>query len=160
MLDFDEMRRIYHQTQIVRKPTYGIISGYHELPYVCMGTDDDGFTTRVRGKIHVSPRFLLRPKHLDPSYGEIFGEDEVDGQLAGRVFGFLGFRDKPVECTSESLTVDHVSASVDRVLSGVLDDIERMEDITMGVVITPNPRYFPVSIERFIASILEDEFRA
>ena len=91
MLSFDEMRRIFEHTEIVRKPTYGIISGYHELPYVCLGpAEEPGHqTVEVRGKVQVSPRFVLRPSHHEPSYDEIFGEDNVDQALAGRVFGFL-----------------------------------------------------------------------
>jgi hypothetical protein len=41
-----------------------------------------------------------------------------------------------------------------------LDAIERREDITTGVMVTPDARYFPVSIERLIAAVLEDEFSA
>ena len=160
MLSYSEMREIYRRTDIIRKPTYGIISGYHELPYVCLGRScrEGKQTTRVRGKIHVSPRFVIRPAHSENRYGEIFGEENVDVELAGRVFGFLGFRGRPVECSSEHLDVTHLDASIDQVLDGALDEIERREDITMGVIITPDSRYFPVSIERFISSILEDEF--
>lgn len=160
MLSNDEMRDIYQRTRIVRRPTYGIISGYHELPYVCLGTsfEPSRSTTHVRGKVHVSPRFLIRPAHLEPSYSEIFGEDNVDAALMGRVFGFLGFRGRPVECKSEHLELKHLDADVDRVLGEVLDELERYEDITTGVIITPNSRYYPVSVERFIATILEDEF--
>jgi hypothetical protein len=159
-LGSDEMREIYRRTVIVRKPTYGIVSGYHELPYVCLGSglDTDRQTTRVRGKVHVSPRFLIRPQHLEPSYSEIFGEENVDHALAGRLFGFMGFRSKPVECKSESLELQHLDASVDRVLSETLDELERREDITTGVFVTPDARYFPVSIERFISSIIDEEF--
>lgn len=162
MLSHDEMRDIYQRTKIIRRPTYGIISGYHELPYVCLGTalEPRYQTTEVRGKVQVSPRFLIRPSHLEPSYDEIFGEDNVDAALMGRLFGFLGFRDKPVECKSEHLEVKHLDATVDRALSEVLDQLERHEDITTGVIITPNSRYYPVSIERFISSVLEDEFSA
>ncbi len=160
MLSHDEMRQIYQHTRIVRRPTYGIISGYHELPYVCLGVsfEPNRSTTHVRGKVHVSPRFIIRPAHLEPSYAEIFGEDNVDAALMGRVFGFLGFKGRPVECKSEHLELKHLDADVDRVLSEVLDELERYEDITTGVIITPNSRYYPVSVERFIASILEDEF--
>ncbi|MDX9972611.1 MAG: hypothetical protein RBU21_06470 [FCB group bacterium] len=162
MLSHDEMRDIYQRTKIIRRPTYGIISGYHELPYVCLGAalEPRFQTTEVRGKVQVSPRFLIRPSHLEPSYEEIFGEDNVDAALMGRLFGFLGFRDKPVECKSEHLEVKHLDATVDRALSEVLDQLERHEDITTGVIITPNSRYYPVSIERFISSVLEDEFSA
>ncbi len=156
-----EMHEIFEQTVIIRKPTYGIVSGYHELPYICLGQslEESSKTTIVRGRVHVSPRFVLRPQHLEPDYAEIFGDDNVDREIAGRMFGYFGFRGKPVECKSEKLELSHEQASVDRLLSDELDELDRREDITTGVMITPNPRYFPVSIERFIASVLEDEFR-
>lgn len=156
----DEMRDIFERTEVIRRPTYGIVSGYHELPYVCLGDscEPDHVTTRVRGRVQVSPRFIIRPPHYEPSYEDIFGEENVDAALAGRVFGFLGFRLRPVECKSEYLEVEHLQISVERVLSDILDEMERTEDITTGVIVTPNCRYYPVSVERFIASVLEDEF--
>lgn len=156
-----EMHELFEQTVIVRKPTYGIVSGYHELPYICVGEDPAklGTTVLVKGRIQVSPRFVLRPQHMEPDYEEIFGSEHVDAAIAGRMFGFMGFRDRPVECTSEHLTLSNETTAVDRVLSRELDDLERREDITTGVLIAPNPRYFPVSVERFIASVLQDEFR-
>lgn len=162
MLGSDELREIFRRTQIIRKPTYGIISGYHTLPYVCLGVSGDKpfGTQQVKGKVHVSPRLIIRPQHYEPSYDEIFGEDNVDGELAGRIFGFMGFKGKPVECKSEHLEVRMIDSNVETVLSRTLDDLERNEDITTGVILTPNSRYYPVSIERFISSILEDEFSA
>ncbi len=160
MLGSDELREIFRRTQIVRKPTYGIISGYHTLPYVCLGVSDEKpfGTTQVKGKVHVSPRLIIRPTHYEPSYDEIFGEENVDGELSGRIFGFLGFKGKPVECKSENLEVRMLDTNVDTALSRTLDDLERNEDITTGVILTPNSRYYPVSVERFISSILDDEF--
>jgi hypothetical protein len=159
-LNSDEMRDIYERTVIVRRPTYGIVKGYHELPYVCLGRalDSDYGALRIRGKIHVSPQILIRPQHYQATYEQIFGEDNVDMGLCGRVFGYLGFSRKPVECSSEQLEVKQLEGTVDDLLSRQLDDLERNEDITTGVIITPNSRYYPVSIERFIASILDDEF--
>jgi len=159
-LSYSEMREIYANTEVIRRPTYGIVSGYHELPYVCLGAsfEPGRQTTRVRGKIQVSPRFVLRPHRYDPSYEDIFGRDNVDAQLVGRIFGFLGIRDRPVECKSEHLELTHLDAPVDRVLSAELDEMERQEDIKTGLIITPDSRYYPVSIERFIAGILADEF--
>lgn len=159
-LSGEEMREIFQQTVIVRRPTHGIVSGYHELPYVCLGSTYDSMhqTTRVKGKVRVSPRFVIRPQHYEPSYDEIFGEDNVDMALAGRVFGFLGFRGKPVECTSSDLEVKHLDNSMERVLTSTIDDLDRREDIRTGVIITPDTRYYPVSLERFISSVLEDEF--
>ena len=159
-LSGQEMRAIYDQTVVVRQPRYGIVKGYHELPYVCIGESfESGYnTTRVKGTIQVSPRFVIRPEQYGPSYEDIFGEDNVDNALTGRLFGFMGFHDRPVECTSENLEVKHVDANVDRVLGETLDELERQEDITTGVLISPNAQYYPVSIEKFISTILDDEF--
>lgn len=156
-----EMQEIFRRTEIVRRPTYGIVSGYHELPYVCLGDAcEHGFTTtEVRGRVQVSPRFVLRPSHYNPTYGEVFGEENVDLGLTGRMFGFLGFRDRPVECKSEYIAVKHLGESVESALAAILDELDRREDITTGVIITPNSHYYPVSVERFIAAILEDEFK-
>lgn len=155
------LRAIYDQTRIVRRPTYGIITGYHEVPFVVLGeSHEPGRTsTRIRGKIRVSPQLLLRPPSAEARYDDIFGEEQVDEVLVGRVFGFLGFRGRPVECTSDHLEVAHHDRSVELLLEEVLEDIEYREDITVGVVVTPDTRYYPVSIERLIASILDDEFR-
>jgi len=157
-----EMRAIYERTEVLRRPTYGIVSGYHELPYVCLGHDhDQGYgTLMVEGRIQVSPRFVITPQHLNPSYAEIFGEENVDAEICGRMFGYLGFRERPVECKSESLTVTKRGEDVEESVNEVLDRLARHEDITTGVIVTPDSRYYPVSLERFIATILEDEFRA
>ena len=159
-LDPNELKALYRKTVVVRRPTYGIVSGYHELPYVCIGEaiQRGHRTTVINGKVQVSPRFVIRPSHYDPSYEEIFGAEHMDVAIAGRVFGYLGFRDKPVECKSEYLNVSHVDATVDRVLSHTQDQLERDEDVSTGIIITPDARYFPVSVERFIASVIEDEF--
>jgi hypothetical protein len=161
----DDMRELFQQTVIVRKPTFGIVRGYHELPYVCIGeaVDSAARTTRVSGRIQVSPQFIIKPSHYQNSYEDIFGDDvfggeEADRTLAGRVFGFLGFPGRPVECSSGHLEVEGLDKTVDQTLSESLDKLERLEDITTGVIITPNSRYYPVSIERFITSVLDDEF--
>ncbi|HNR31910.1 MAG TPA: hypothetical protein PKI11_13555 [Candidatus Hydrogenedentes bacterium] len=159
-LSGEEMQDLYERTVIVRRPTYGIVSGYHELPYICLGASSEaGFATlRVRGRIHVSPRFVIRPAQYLPQYQEIFGEENVDVELQGRMFGFLGFRRRPVECKSEFLEVQRMREPVEHVLSSSLDELERHEDIRTGVIIAPDTRYYPVSVERFISSIVEDEF--
>lgn len=160
-LSGEELQNLFDRTVVVRRPTYGIISGYHELPYICLGVSaQEGFaTTRVRGRIHVSPRFVIRPAQFLPQYQEIFGEENVDDGLQGRVFGFLGFRRHPVECKSEYLEVQHLREPVEHALSSSMDELDRMEDIRTGVIITPDSRYYPVSVERFISTIVEDEFR-
>ena len=159
-LDGIEMRAIFDNTVIVRGPRYGIIKGYHELPYVCLSEAiEPGYkTTRVMGKVMVSPQFVITPQSYGPSYEEIFGSEHVDKELVGRMFGFMGFRDKPVECKSEYMNVEHTDRTIDQMLSETLDDLERREDITSGVLICPNAQYYPISVEKFISSILDDEF--
>lgn len=159
-LSSEEMRDIFRRTHIVRRPTYGIIKGYHELPYVCLGAAcEQGYqTTEVRGKVHVSPQFVIRPQHYAPTYEEVFGEENVDVALSGRIFGVLGFKSRPIECKSDHLAVRHLESGVDSALSATLDELERREDITTGVIITPDSRYYLISVERFISTILEDEF--
>jgi hypothetical protein len=160
-LSQNEMKELYDRTVVVRQPRFGIVSGYHELPYVCLGQAiESGYnSTEVRGSVQVSPRMVLRPPHLEASYGEIFGGDHVPEALVGRLFGFLGFRGRPVECRSQFLEVSHSRSSVDEALSATLDRLERLEDITTSVMISPNAEYFPVSVERLIYAVLEDEFR-
>lgn len=155
-----EMKSLFDRTVIVKQPRFGIVSGYHELPYVCIGESiQSGYqSTEVRGKVQVSPRIVLRPSHLEPSYAEIFGSEHTSNQIAGRLFGFLGFRGKPVECKSEFLNVSHSNSTVERMLAETLDRLERMEDITTSVLISPNAKYFPISVERLISTVLEDEF--
>lgn len=159
-LSAQEMREIFERTVIVRTPTYGIVKGYHELPYVCIGEalKADAGSMRVKGRIHVSPQFVIRPRHYQSSYGDIFGEDDVDRAISGRIFGFLGFPNHPVECVSEHLELRHEERTVDDILGFCLDELERMEDITTGVFITPQSRYYQISVERFISSIVEQEF--
>ncbi len=160
-LDKRAMRDIYDRTIILRTPTYGIIKGYHELPYICVGDalESNTGSMRVQGRIHVSPQFLIKPKGYDSSYSDIFGDDDVDVAIAGRMFGFLGFPNRPVECSSEHLELSHLPDTIDEAISACLDDLERMEDITTGLILTPESKYYQISIERFIAEIIEDEFR-
>jgi len=159
-LDSEEMRRIFRRTVIVRKPTYGIVRGHHELPYVCLGPSfEAGFeTTTVKGKVQVSQQFIIRPSHYSPRYEDVFGSEHVDMEISGRAFGFMGFPKRPLEFKSEYLEIEHGHESVDSLLARCLDDLDRREDITTGVLISPDNRYFPVSVERFIASVLDDEF--
>lgn len=160
-LDPTEMRDIYERTVIVRRPTYGIVKGYHELPYICVGNalESSEGAMRVHGHIHVSPQFIIKPKHYQSSYKDVFGEDEVDVALAGRIFGFIGFPHQPVECRLEQFELQHVSITLDELISKTMDEFERMEDITTGLIIAPESKYYQISIERFIAGIVDDEFR-
>ncbi len=155
-----EMKEIYRRTVVIKRPTYGIVPGYHELPYICVGVSHDtaDMSLCIEGKIHVSPRFIITPSHYLPKYEDVFGSENVDEALQGRIFGFLAFKDKPMQCSSEYLRVTSVAKSVDDLVASIQDDLARKEDIRTALIYTPDTRYYPISLERFIASVLEDEF--
>jgi hypothetical protein len=44
-------------------------------------------------------------------------------------------------------------------VSRALDELDRREIINTGLILCPNVRFYPVSIDRFISEILEQEFR-
>ena len=41
----------------------------------------------------------------------------------------------------------------------VLEELSRREIIDTGVIVSPDPRFYPVSLDRFIREILDQEFR-
>ena len=59
----DELQEVYHKTDIRRKPLVGIVSGYHDLPYILVAPDDENttHTIEINGKINVSPKFIITP---------------------------------------------------------------------------------------------------
>ena len=153
------MQHIFDETRIVKRPTHGIVTGYHRLPYILLGESKERHdrSLEIRGRINVSPRFVWHPNYPGIKYEEMFGEDNIEPALVGRVFGFLAFRGKPVNFESEYLKVKEKEMRTERLIEAVLDELERKEDIETGVVQTPDVRFFPVSIERFIASIVGEE---
>ena len=58
----------------------------------------------------------------------------------------------------EQLELTHVPDGVDECINASLDELERKEDIRTGIIITPESRYYQISLEKFIAHILDDEF--
>ena len=69
----------------------GIITGYHVLPYILVGSEHEqpGHSVEVRGRIKVSPRLVIAPGRDGPTYGELFGDRDLMHQtLIARVFSF------------------------------------------------------------------------
>ena len=88
--DPEFLRHVFDETQVVRKPLTGIITGYHVLPYILVGPEHDqpGRSVEVRGRIKVSPRLIIGAGS-GPTYGETFNETELmDQRLIARVFSF------------------------------------------------------------------------
>lgn len=158
--DLERLRSVFDATEILRKPITGIIAGHHVLPYVLVGPDWDQPTrsVEVRGRIRVSPRMVIPVRSEGPTYGEVFQDQELmDRALIARVFSFK-YAPK-VLLESEELKVQRQERPTQAQLDRVLDELARREVINTGVIRSPDVRLYPVSIDRFIREILDQEFR-
>jgi hypothetical protein len=159
--DSEFLRHVFDETRVLRRPLTGIISGYHVLPYILVGPERDrpNRAVEVRGRIKVSPRLVIAPGGSDgPTYGEIFGETELmDRRIVARMFSF---RYAPrVSLESEDLNIRRQERDPQGHIERVLEELARREVINTGVIISPDVRFYPVSLDRFIREILDQEFR-
>jgi hypothetical protein len=158
--DSELLRAVFDQTEVVRKPLTGIITGYHVLPYVLVAPEQGqaSRTVEVRGRIRVSPRLVLGVGGGGLTYGEVFAESELmDRSVVARVFSFRYAPRLMLE--SEDLQIRRHERAAPQYLEGILDDLTRREIVNTGVILSPNARFYPVSIDRFIREILDQEFR-
>jgi hypothetical protein len=174
--DPERLKRIYAMTAVKRVPITGIVSGYHTLPFTLVGPNDgssDGGdaseargSLKLTGKISVSPKLVVSISPDDERFSEIFPESEpfMDRSIVSRVFAFAGpnlpsaFR-RNHRIRNEHLTVEELLEPDQEVLQRVLNELSRAEVINMGVIWCPQPRFYPISLERFIVSVLDREFR-
>jgi len=157
----DYLRRIFEDTQVLRKPVTGIVTGYHILPYVLVAPDEEQGqrSVEIRGKIRVSPRMILTPRHLGQTYEQLFDDPQLmDRTLFGRVFSFLYAGRQNVQLESEELRITRVDRDPRAQIERALDELMRGEILDTGVIFGPNVKFYPVSIERFISEILDREF--
>lgn len=158
--DPEQLRHVFEETRVVRRPLTGIITGYHVLPYILVGPEREhpGQSVEVRGRIRVSPRLVIAPGRDGPTYGELFGERELmHAALVARVFSFRYA--SRVQLESEELTIRRQDRETDMQVERVLEDLARREVINTGVIVSPDVRFYPVSLDRFIREILDQEFR-
>lgn len=158
--DPELLRMVFEETRIVRKPLTGIIAGYHVLPYILVGTEPDrpARSVEVRGRIRVSPRLVIAAGGDGPTYGELFGERELmDRRLVARVFSFRYA--SRVSLESDELQIRRQERDAPHHLDRVLDELVRREVIDTAVILSPDARFYPVSVDRFIREILDQEFR-
>jgi hypothetical protein len=157
--DPEFLRHVFEETRIVRKPLTGIITGYHVLPYILVGPEDEhpGRSVEVRGRIKVSPRLVIGAGE-GPTYGELFGERELmDQRIVARVFSFRYASRVALE--SEDLKISRQEREAGSHLERVLEELAQREIINTGVIAAPDVRFYPVSLDRFIREILDQEFR-
>jgi len=158
--DPEWLRHVFDETRVVRKPLSGIITGYHVLPYILVGSEHDqpGHSVEVRGRIKVSPRLVIAPGRDGPTYGELFGDRDLMHQtLIARVFSFQYA--SRVQLESEELNIRRQDRDPERHLERILDELAQREIINTGVIVSPDARFYPVSLDRFIREILDQEFR-
>lgn len=73
-------KEIFNKTTIVRKPITGIVSGFHQLPYILIAPDEnnDSHAIEINGKINVSPKFIISPSMMSESFGDVFDPETFD----------------------------------------------------------------------------------
>ncbi len=155
------LKRVFEDTQVLRKPITGIVTGYHVLPYILVGPDEERTqrSIEIRGTIRVSPRLVLSPRHLGQTYGELFNDPELmDKTLVGRIFSFLYAARQNVQLESDDLRIIRAERDPRAQIERALDDLMREEILNTGVIFSPDVKFYPVSVERFIAEILDREF--
>jgi hypothetical protein len=158
--DAELLQHVFDGTTVLRKPLRGIISGYHVLPYILVGADHGApaRSVEVRGRIKVSPRLVIAPGREGPTYGEIFGEHELmDQRIVARLFSFKYAGRVSLE--SDDLKIRRQERDAGSHVERVLEELSRREIIDTGVIVSPDARFYPVSLDRFIREILDQEFR-
>ena len=156
-----KLQKVFHTTKIMRKPISGIVSGYHELPYILIAPDDDNpsHSVEINGKINVSPKFIISPDTLSETFGDIFDPETIDKEIEGRLFSFAYSRKKNLKVESEYFTVKNYEEKPNEHIDRVHDRLLMQENIKTGLIFGPHFKYYPISIDRFINEILDREFR-
>lgn len=160
--DPEFLKHIFDTTQVLRKPVSGIIAGYHVLPYILVGPQEHrpSGSVEVRGKIKVSPRLVLAPGRAGQTYGDLFKDaDLMDQTLVARVFSFVYSSRHQVTLESEDLKIQRSDRDPETQIERALDELSQREVINTGVILAPDVRFYPVSLDRFITEILDQEFR-
>jgi hypothetical protein len=155
------MRDIYERTNILRKPICGIVSGYHDLPYIMVAPAREGNfrTTEVTGRICVSPKFIISADTLYETFGDVFEPDTFDSDIEGRIFSFANANNRNVKVESKYFNLQHFNEPPQDYIERVQDLLMSQEDTRTGLIFNPDLRYYPVSIDKFIAEIVDREFR-
>lgn len=157
----DDHKRILKEIQILRRPYLGIVSGYHELGYRVLGPEvaERSGSVQISGRLLVSPKLIWTPAQAQKTFGELFREQELmDANLMGRVFAFPSMVSGSFNVQSEHLRITRHEWSPEVLAEKVLDELLRLEATDTAVVRTPNIRFYPLAVQRFIHEILAEEF--
>src|SRR5262249_17404479 len=117
-------------------------------------------SVEIRGKIKVSPRLVLAPGRAGQTYGDLFKDAELmDQTLVARVFSFLYSSRHQVTLESEDLSIQRSDRDPQMQVERALDELAQREIINTGVILSPNVPFYPISLDRAITQILDQEFR-
>src|SRR5262249_49022503 len=156
------LKHLFETTEILRKPIGGVISGYHLLPHILVGPPEGQPppSPEIRGQIKVSPPLALAPPRARPTHGEPLQQHErMDETLVARVFSFMYSPRHQVQLESEDLNIQRSDRNPQAQIERALDELAQREVINTGLILAPNVRFYPVSLDRFITEILDQEFR-
>jgi hypothetical protein len=155
------LRKIYATTKILRKPISGIISGYHELPYILVAPNDENsdHSIEINGTINVSSKFVLSAGMLQETFGDVFDAETFDKDIEGRLFSFVYAGRKNLKIESKHFRLIHCEDRPDVCLSRVEDRLMQQENTRSGLIFCPYFHFYPVSIDRFISEIIDREMR-
>jgi len=164
MFDYEKnehLREIFAKTNIVRKPISGIVSGYHELPYILVAPNEEnaGSTVEINGKINVSPKFIISANMLSESFGDVFDPETFDQEIQGRFFSFAYGHKKNLKIENEYFHIKNYDEGPEEHINRVNDQLSMQENIKTGLIFGPKAKFYPVSIDKFINEIIEREFR-
>ena len=65
-----------------------------------------------------------------------------------------------VTLESEDLKIQRWDRNPQAQVERALDELSQREVINTGVILAPNVRFYPVSLDRFITEILDQEFKS
>ena len=83
----------------------------------------------------------------------------MDQPLVARVFSFAYSSRHQVPREREDLSIQRTDREPQAQVERALDELSQREVINTGVILAPNVRFYPVSLDRFITEILDQEFR-
>ncbi|MFW5959736.1 MAG: hypothetical protein ACOCSE_01295 [Chitinivibrionales bacterium] len=154
------IREIYENTSILRKPISGIIPEYHQIEYILLAPDDKGCdrSLKVNGKINVSPKLLISPETVQEKFGDVFDPETFEQGIVGRVFSFAMGKRKQYRIKNEYFNVQELDEDDKTSADRILDQLMAKEDISTALIHSPSFDYYPVSIDKFINEILNREF--
>ncbi len=159
--DFEKLKKIMAETEILRRPYVGIVAGYHELGYRVLGpeAEEGAGSVQIAGRLFVSPKIIWTPADIEKTFGDLFEDSEMmDSHLVGRVFAFPKSVSGNFKIESEHLKVTQHEWSPDLLVEKVMDELHKKEITDTAVIRTPNVRFYPLAVQRFIQEILSEEF--